>query len=130
MPVDVVNVYSDDLTWETASYHIASRYKNLGTEHTVDGIRMFYVEVAPGGRVMLHAHEAEVVFVLEGEGVFTLGGDDVTIAPGDRIVVPRDYVQGVVNTGDTRLCLLAARQTSGIRFYWLKLRDVIRRVFL
>lgn len=127
--MDVVNVYSDDLEWETASYHVASRYKNLGTEHIADGIRMFLVEVAPGGRVMLHAHEAEVIFVLEGEGVFTVERDETVIAPGDRIVVPRDYVQGVVNTGNEPLRLLAARQTSGLRFYVLKLREFIRHVF-
>lgn len=130
MPVDIVNVFSDDLEWETASYHIASRYKNLETEQIVDGIRMFFVEVAPGGRVMLHAHEAEVLFVLGGEGVFTLGRDKVGIARGDRIVVPQDYVQGVVNTGSEPLRLLAARQTTGLRFYLLKLREFIRRFFV
>ena len=130
MSIEVVNVYSDDLEWETASYHVASRYKNLKTEQTVDGIRMFLVEVAPGGRVMLHAHEAEALFVLEGEGVFTLGRDEVGIAPGDRIVVPRDYVQGVVNTGSEPLRLLAARQTTGLRFYSLKLWEFVRHLFV
>lgn len=130
MPIDVVNVYSDDLDWETASYHIASRYKNLQTARTADGLRMFFVEVAPGGRVMLHAHDAEVFFVLAGEGVFTLERDDVAIAPGDRIIVPRDYVQGIVNTGSEPLRLLAARQTTGLRFLVLKLRELLRRFFV
>lgn len=130
MPVNIVNVHSDDLEWETASYHVASRYKNLETEQIVDGIRMFFVEVAPGGRVMLHAHEAEALFVLAGKGVFTLGREEVAIAAGDRIVVPRDYVQGVVNTGNEPLRLLAARQTTGLRFYLLKVREFIRHFFV
>ena len=126
--MDIVNVYSDDLAWQTSSYHVATRFKDLETEAATDGVRTFFVEVAPGGRIILHAHEAEVYFVLEGSGVFTLGRDERRIAPGDRIIVPHDHVQGVVNTGDEPLRLLATRPVGGLRFYWLKLKDLFRRI--
>lgn len=127
--MDIVNVYSDDLPWETASYHVATRFKDLKTERTVDGIRTFFVEISPGGRIMLHAHEAELYFILEGNGTFTLAGDEIEIGVGDRIVVPRGWVKGVANGGDAPLRLLAVRPVGGVRFYWLKLKDVVRRLF-
>lgn len=125
--MEIVNISEGD--WGISPHHVATRFKDLGTEGATDGVKVLYVEIAPGGRIMPHAHGAEVFFVLEGEGRFTVGSEEAPIGPGDRIIVPRDRVQSVVNVGESPLRLLAIQPPSGARYFWLKFLDLLRRAF-
>ncbi|GEM_PF-1070609 len=127
--MEITNVYSNDIPWGTSPHHIATRFKDLGTEGATDGVKMLFVEVAPGGRIMLHAHGAEVFFVIEGYGRFTVEHEETDIGPGDRIIVPRGHIQGVRNTGTVPLRMISVQPPSGARFYWLKFKDLVRRLF-
>jgi mannose-6-phosphate isomerase-like protein (cupin superfamily) len=118
-----------DLPWGTSPHHVATRFKDLGTEGATDGVKLLWVEIAPGGRIMLHAHGAEVFFVLEGQGRFTIDHEEQNIAPGDRIIVPRGRVQGITNTSPIPLRLLAMQPPSGSRYFGTKLADLLRRIF-
>lgn len=123
--MEIVNVA--DLPWGTSPHHIATRFKDLGTEGATDGVKMLWVEIAPGGRIMLHAHGAEVFYVVEGQGRFTIEREERDVRPGDRIIVPREQLQGVSNTGDGPLRLLAVQPPTGSRYVGAKLTDLLRR---
>lgn len=127
--MEIINVSDPRIPWGTSPHHIATRFKDLGTEGATDGVKMLFVEIAPGGRIMLHAHGAEVFFVLEGHGRFTIEHEEADIRPGDRIIVPRNHIQGVTNTGDTPLRLLAVQPPSGWRFWVWKIRSWLNRLW-
>lgn len=126
--MEIINVV--DAAWGTSPHHVATRFKDLGTEGATDGVKTLYVEIAPGGRIMPHAHGAEVFFVLEGHGRFSVGSKEAAIRSGDRIIVPRGRVQAVINEGEGPLRLLAIQPPSGPRYFGAKFIDLLRRIFL
>ncbi|GAP62179.1 hypothetical protein ARMA_0602 [Ardenticatena maritima] len=127
--MEIINVFDTRIPWGTSAHHIATRFKDLGVEGATNGVKMLFVEIAPGGRIMLHAHGAEVFFVLEGQGRFTIEHEEADILPGDRIIVPRGHIQGVTNTGDAPLRLLAVQPPSGWRFLFWHVRALLRRLW-
>lgn len=125
--MEIINVA--DANWGTSPHHVATRFKDLGTEGATDGVKTLYIEITPGGRIMPHAHGAEVFFVLDGRGRFSVGNEEAAIRAGDRIIVPRGRVQAVINEGETPLRLLAIQPPSGTKYFWVKFVDLLRRVF-
>lgn len=125
--MEIINVV--DAGWGISPHHVATRFKDLGTEGATDGVKTLYIEIAPGGRIMPHAHGAEVLFVLEGQGRFSIGSEEAAIQPGDRIIVPRGRVQAVINEGATPLRLLAVQPPGGAKYFGAKFIDLLRRIF-
>src|SRR5436190_20304435 len=55
-----------------------------------------------------HAENAHALIVLEGEGLYLKDdGTSVAIAAGECVIVPRQKVHGIRNTGTTRLSYFA-----------------------
>ncbi|MBK6313379.1 MAG: cupin domain-containing protein [Blastocatellia bacterium] len=55
----------------------------------------------PGHAVVPHFHREteEVYYVLEGEGLMTVGDETCTVGSGDAILIPRNKVHSLANTG-------------------------------
>ncbi|HYZ27811.1 MAG TPA: cupin domain-containing protein [Thermoleophilaceae bacterium] len=65
------------------------------------GVCVIVVEMEPGGRVRLHRHPYEEVFVVrEGEATFTLGDEERVVRAPDVVVAPAGVPHGFANNGD------------------------------
>jgi len=77
-----------------------------------DGIDIRHVTLRnfePGQESALHIHpeNAHWIYVLEGEGLVLTGeGSDLPIKAGQFLIVPRDTLHGLRNTGKGRLSYL------------------------
>lgn len=63
----------------------------------------------PGQRHALHAHAGQdkLYYVLEGEGQFLLDGRELPMRSGDLLIAPDGVPHGVMNSGESRLLVLA-----------------------
>ena len=123
--IQKINAYDDALPWQTHAYHLATRYKELSLMNQVIGAKLFYVEIAAGGRILPHSQKhAELLFCIEGTGSFSLNQADTPLRAGDMLQIPPNAVQGVVNQGDRLLRLLLIRAPEEARVElkeWLKM---------
>ncbi len=98
------NAFDDSLPWRSSAYHVAARYKEL---ESGAGLRIHYVEVEVGGRILPHAPKrTEFFFILDGEGSVSLDAEESPCHAGDCFLAPSDRVRGVVNKGTSPLRLL------------------------
>lgn len=123
--IQKINAYDDSLPWGSHAYYVATRYKELSLISQQMGTKVFYVELAAGGRILPHSQkEAQLLFCIEGTGTFWLNDAETTLRAGDMLYVPAEAVQGAVNEGEGRLRLLVSRapEEGG-----LEMRDLLRR---
>ena len=74
------------------------------------------VEMEPGGRQRLHAHEPEqMYFILEGAGVMIINAEQGPVQAGDCIFIPSFARHGLENPGPTALRYLSAASPSFTR---------------
>jgi len=77
-----------------------------------DGLRDLEVwmqTIAPGAGTPVHRHDCEeVIVVLRGSGEHEVDGRVETFGPGSTIVVPRDAVHRITNTGADEMFVVAA----------------------
>jgi quercetin dioxygenase-like cupin family protein len=96
----------------------------IATGNETDGRYTLLEQVTPAGwgpPRHIHAHEDEIVYVLEGTYEVTLGDEHRTISVGGCAVLPRDVPHGFRNVGSEAgrfLCLVAP---SGLEQYFLAL---------
>jgi quercetin dioxygenase-like cupin family protein len=68
------------------------------------GVCVIVVAMEPGGRVRLHRHPYEEVFVVEdGESTFRVGDEERIVRAPDVVVVPAGTAHGFANNGDQLL---------------------------
>jgi mannose-6-phosphate isomerase-like protein (cupin superfamily) len=73
-------------------------------------LSMVVWNLEPGQENSPHVHDsnAQVFLVLEGTGVYLRGdGEQVPIGAGECVIIPRQVVHGIRNTGASRLSYLA-----------------------
>jgi quercetin dioxygenase-like cupin family protein len=63
----------------------------------------------PGQQHALHAHAGQdkLYYVLEGEGQFLLDGHTLPMTAGELLIAPDGVPHGVLNSGSSRLLVLA-----------------------
>jgi quercetin dioxygenase-like cupin family protein len=84
------------------------------------GVSIILVDTPPGRGPSLHRHQYEEVFVLrEGEVTFTVGDEERVARAGDIVVVPPDTPHAFVNTGDSRLGMVAIHVSPRFATEWL-----------
>src|ERR1700733_7313993 len=64
------------------------------------------IEAGSGTPVHRHACE-EAIVILEGSGTLTINGEDTRFGSNSTLVIPADAIHQIVNSGDTRMVLVA-----------------------
>lgn len=77
---------------------------SLGTERTA--VQAFVFAPGRGFAPHAHAHSEQVLYVVEGEAKVRLGDEERRIGPGAVVVVPKDVVHSIENSGDDQLVVM------------------------
>lgn len=71
-----------------------------GPEHGLKGLEIWSQSIDAQGATPPHRHDCEeVVIVLEGEGTLAMSGQEMHFAAGDTVIIPRNEVHQIFNTG-------------------------------
>lgn len=80
---------------------------------------MGYVELEPKGKVPLHAHEQEEVYViLEGEGKIRVGEEVSPIQSGEAVYLPPHTEHELVNDSEQLMKMMFTYSPAGIVSHW------------
>jgi len=78
-----------------------------GPEHGMRDLEVWLQTVEPGAGTPVHRHDCEeVIVILEGGGTCTIGDDVVRFGADSTLIIPRDAVHQLVNTGDVPIRLV------------------------
>jgi mannose-6-phosphate isomerase-like protein (cupin superfamily) len=75
----------------------------------------------PGGRVRLHRHPYEEVFVVQaGEATFTLGDEERVVRPPEVVVAPAGLAHAFANSGTETLRQIDIHVSPHFDTEWLE----------
>lgn len=95
-----------------------------GLEHQTlagrrDGLEQFEIwrqTIAAGAATPVHRHDCEeVIVIFSGEGACRFEDREVTFKGDDSLLIPRNVVHQIVNTGDQELKIMATLAMSPVR---------------
>ena len=79
-------------------------YEFQGMEHQDTNVSFIWVDMPPGGRIRLHKHPYEEIFIIqEGVATFTVGSVTLEAHAGQVIIVPADVPHKFMNLSDSQL---------------------------
>jgi quercetin dioxygenase-like cupin family protein len=85
------------------------------------GVCVILVEMEPGGRVHLHRHPYEEVFVVQaGEATFRLGDEERVVRAPDVVVAPAGVAHGFANNGSKVLRQVDIHVSPSFDTEWLE----------
>lgn len=91
-----------------------------GMDYGLGAVSLMFGEVAPGGRVPLHRHDYDEVFVVtSGQGEWTIGAMTVNATVGDVVVVPAGVAHTFANSGNEPLRQIAVHAAAAVAMEWL-----------
>jgi len=78
-----------------------------GPEHGMRDMEVWLQTVAPGSGTPLHRHDCEeVIVILSGSGTCIVGVETIAFSADSTLIIPRDAVHQLVNTGDQPIRLI------------------------
>jgi quercetin dioxygenase-like cupin family protein len=78
-----------------------------GPEHGMRQAEVWLQTVAPGAATPVHRHDCEeAIVILAGSGTCTIGAESIAFGPDSTLIIPRDAVHQLVNTGDRPIRLV------------------------
>jgi quercetin dioxygenase-like cupin family protein len=97
----------------------------MSTEYTGEelgaGVCVILVAMEPGGRVRLHRHPYEEVFVVQaGEATFTLGDEERVVRPPEVVVAPAGLAHAFANAGTETLRQVDIHVSPQFETEWLE----------
>lgn len=103
---------------------LGANTKGFDFNGRVDGntsVSFISVDMEPGGKVRLHRHEYDEIFViLEGTATFRAGGETIGVTAGDVVISPAHEAHGFENTGTVRLRQIDIHVAEQIRTVWIE----------
>jgi quercetin dioxygenase-like cupin family protein len=102
---------------ETKLAHLIPSSQTDGRVSVVE----FIAEPGKGVGLHVHAHEEELVYLLQGQIEVTLGGQKMTVHEGACAMLPRNIPHGFVNTGTKTVRLLAVLLPGKLDEFFVKL---------
>ncbi|BAS28238.1 dimethylsulfonioproprionate lyase family protein [Limnochorda pilosa] len=92
----------------------------LEAEHFVEG----YVSIHPGGKVPLHDHEQEEVYlVLSGRGEIQVGDEVEPVEGVTAIYLPPGKPHELRNTGEAEMVMVFVYAPKGVVSHWAQERE-------
>jgi mannose-6-phosphate isomerase-like protein (cupin superfamily) len=74
-----------------------------------DKLAVTWVEVAPGGKQILHNHpEVQVYVIVAGRGRMLVGEEQKEVSAGELVYVPSGLMHGIENVGESTLSYVSA----------------------
>ena len=79
-----------------------------GPEHGLKDVEIWSQSIDAQAATPPHRHDCEeVAVVLDGEGTLAMSGEETHFTAGDTVIIPRNEVHQIFNTGQSVLRLLA-----------------------
>jgi quercetin dioxygenase-like cupin family protein len=87
-----------------------------GAEHGLTSLAIWVQRIEAGGGTPPHKHDCEeVVLVQQGSGTLIMHGREHSFQACDTLIVPRNEVHQILNSGDATLQLLAALSAAPVQ---------------
>ena len=87
-----------------------------GSEHGMKRLEVWGQTIDAGAATPVHRHACEeAIVILEGSGTLTIDGQDTAFGPNSTLIIPADVIHQIVNTGNTKMVLIAALSTAPVQ---------------
>ena len=87
-----------------------------GPEHGMKGLEVWGQTIESGAATPVHRHACEeAIVILEGSGTLTIEGQETAFGPNSTLIIPADVIHQIVNTGNTKMVLIAALSTAPVQ---------------
>ena len=87
-----------------------------GPEHGLKDLEIWSQSIDAQAATPPHRHDCEeVVMVVEGEGKLAMSGEEAHFAAGDTVIIPRNEIHQIFNTGQSALRLFAVFSMAPVR---------------
>ena len=98
-----------------------STFEFQGFHHLDKTVSFIWVDMPPGGKVRLHKHPYQEIFImLEGVAVFTVGPAALEVRAEQVIIVPSEVPHKFMNAGDRQWKQLDIRDSDRFITDWLE----------
>jgi quercetin dioxygenase-like cupin family protein len=87
-----------------------------GPEHGMKHLEVWGQVIEPGAGTPVHRHACdEAIVILEGSGTLAISGEKTSFGPNSTLIIPADAVHQIVNSGDTKMVLIAALSMAPVK---------------
>jgi mannose-6-phosphate isomerase-like protein (cupin superfamily) len=87
-----------------------------GPEHGLKNLEVWGQVIEAGAGTPVHRHTCEeAIVVLEGSGTLTIDGEQSRFGPNSTLIIPADAVHQIVNSGTTRMVIVAALSMAPVQ---------------
>ena len=87
-----------------------------GPEHGMKGLEVWGQTIEAGAATPVHRHACEeAIVILEGSGTLTIEGQETAFGRNSTLIIPADVIHQIVNTGNTKMVLIAALSTAPVQ---------------
>jgi mannose-6-phosphate isomerase-like protein (cupin superfamily) len=101
--------------------HDGNTYEFEGLQYQDTDVSFIWVDMRPGGRVRLHQHPYQEIFIIqEGRVTFTVGSATLEAHAGEIVLVPADTPHKFINSGDQQLKQVDIHVSKQIITQWLE----------
>lgn len=108
-------LHRDDLPYD------GNTYEFQGTEYSGTEVSFIWVDMPPGGRIRLHKHPYQEIFIIqEGLATFTVDSTVLQAHAGQIIIVPADVPHKFVNLSNQRLKQIDIHVNKQFVTHWLE----------
>ena len=108
-------LHRDDLPYD------GNTYEFQGVQYPSTEVSFIWVDMPPGGRIRLHKHPYQEIFIIqEGVATFTVGSATLEAHAGQIIIVPADVPHKFMNLSDTQLKQIDIHVNKRFVTHWLE----------
>ena len=87
-----------------------------GPEHGLKNLEVWGQVIEAGAGTPVHRHACEeAIVILEGSGTLTINGEESRFGPDSTLIIPVDAVHQIVNSGATRMVIIAALSMAPVK---------------
>lgn len=105
----------DDLPYD------GNTYEFQGIHYPATNVSFIWVDMPPGGRIRLHKHPYQEIFIIqEGIATFTVGSATLDAHVGQIVIVPAEVPHTFMNVSDRQLKQIDIHVSKQFVTHWLE----------